>query len=242
MLSIIYYIVVATCWFVLYVASFIALVVCYPFDKKRVVVHKLSEWLTDIVFIFAPGMRRDVIGMENIDPKQAYVVVLNHQSMVDILSIYNLPLVFKWVSKKEVYHIPLVGRLLLMHGDIVINRASAKEAMQLVHSKGKEWLKKGASVSIFPEGTRSKDGEIHNFKAGAFILAKDAGVPILPIVLDGTSTLVRKGWMINWRNKITIKVLPPIPVEEVQNRDIKDVMAQVRTDMVEALAEVRAAK
>ena len=242
MLSIIYYIVVATCWLVLYVASFIALVVCYPFDKKRVVVHKISKWLTDTVFIFAPGMRRDVIGMENIDPKQAYVVVLNHQSMVDILSIYNLPLVFKWVSKKEVYRIPLVGRLLLMHGDIVINRASAKEAMQLVHSKGKEWLKKGASVSIFPEGTRSKDGEIHNFKAGAFILAKDAGVPILPIVLDGTSTLVRKGWMINWRNRITIKVMPPIPVEEVQNRDIKDVMAQVRTDMVEALAEVRAAK
>lgn len=242
MLSIIYYIVVATFWFVLYVASFIALVVCYPFDKKRVVVHKISKWLTDIVFIFAPGMRRDVIGMENIDPKQAYVVVLNHQSMVDILSIYNLPLVFKWVSKKEVYRIPLVGRLLLMHGDIVINRASAKEAMQLVHSKGKEWLKKGASVSIFPEGTRSKDGEIHNFKAGAFILAKDAGVPILPIVLDGTSTLVRKGWMINWRNRITIKVLPSISAEEVQNRDIKDVMAQVRTDMVEALAEVRAAK
>ena len=242
MLSIIYYIVVATCWLVLYVASFIALVVCYPFDKKRVVVHKLSEWLTDIVFVFAPGMRRDVIGMENIDPKQAYVIVLNHQSMVDILSIYNLPLVFKWVSKKEVYRIPLVGRLLLMHGDIVINRASAKEAMQLVHSKGKEWLKKGASVSIFPEGTRSKDGEIHNFKAGAFILAKDAGVPILPIVLDGTNTLVRKGWMINWRNRITIKVLPPISAEEVQNRDIKDVMAQVKEDMVNTLAQIRAEK
>ena len=242
MLSIIYYIVVATCWFALYLASVIALVVCYPFDKKRVVVHKLSKWLTDTVFVFAPGMRRDVIGMENIDPKQAYVVVLNHQSMVDILSIYNLPLVFKWVSKKEVYRIPLVGRLLLMHGDIVINRASAKEAMQLVHSKGKEWLKKGASVSIFPEGTRSKDGEIHNFKAGAFILAKDAGVPILPIVLDGTDKLIRNGWMINWRNRITIKVLPPISAEEVQNRDIKDVMAQVKGDMVNTLAQIRAEK
>ena len=242
MLSIIYYIVVATCWFALYLASVIALVVCYPFDKKRVVVHKLSKWLTDTVFVFAPGMRRDVIGMENIDPKQAYVVVLNHQSMVDILSIYNLPLVFKWVSKKEVYRIPLVGRLLLMHGDIVINRASAKEAMQLVHSKGKEWLKKGASVAIFPEGTRSKDGEIHNFKAGAFILAKDAGVPILPIVLDGTDKLIRNGWMINWRNRITIKVLPPISAEEVQNRDIKDVMAQVKGDMVNTLAQIRAEK
>ena len=242
MLSIIYYIVVAATWLVLYLLSFVAFVLCYPFDKKRAVVHKLSEWLTDTVFIFAPGMRRKVIGVENIDPKQAYVVVLNHQSMVDILSIYNLPLIFKWVSKKEVYRIPLVGRLLLMHGDIVINRASAKEAMQLVHTRGMEWLKKGASVSIFPEGTRSKDGEIHNFKAGAFILAKDAGVPILPIVLDGTSTLVRKGWMINWKNVITIKVLPPIPAEEVASRDIKDVMAQVKEDMVNTLAQIRAEK
>ena len=242
MLSIIYYILVAAAWTVLYVLSFIALIVCYPFDKKRTVVHTISKWLTYTVFMLAPTMSRKVIGMENIDPNKAYVMVLNHQSMVDILSIYNLPLVFKWVSKKEVYRIPIVGRLLWMHGDIVINRASAKEAMQLVHSKGMEWLKKGATVSIFPEGTRSKDGEIHNFKAGAFILAKDAGVPILPVVLDGTSTLARKSMMINWRNKITIKVLPPIPAEEVAERSIKEVMAQVHADMTEALAEVRAQK
>ena len=242
MLSILYYIVVAIAWTVLYVLSFFALVICFPFDKKRAVVHRISRWLTYTVFMFSPGMRRVVEGMENIDPNKAYVMVLNHQSMVDILSIYNLPLVFKWVSKREVYRIPLVGRLLLMHGDIVINRASAKEAMQLVHSKGMEWLKKGASVSIFPEGTRSKDGEIHNFKAGAFILAKDAGVPIHPIVLDGTSSLVRNGWMMNWKNKITIKVLPEIPAEEVAERSIKEVMAQVHIDMVDALAEVRGRK
>ena len=242
MFSILYYIVVAAAWIVLYVLSFFALILCYPFDKKRSVVHRISAWLTNTVFIFAPLARRRVIGMENIDPNKAYVMVLNHQSMVDILSIYNLPLVFKWVSKKEVYRIPIVGRLLWMHGDIVINRASAKEAMQLVHSKGMEWLKKGASVAIFPEGTRSKDGEIHNFKAGAFILAKDAGVPILPIVLDGTSSLVRKGWMINWRNVTTIKVLPEIPAEEVAERSIKEVMAQVHTDMVDTLAELRAEK
>ena len=239
MLTILYYLVCLVAATVLFIASFIALVVCYPFDKKRVVVHRLSKWITDVVFGLPIFMKREVIGLENIDPHKAYVMVLNHNSMVDILSIYNLPLVFKWVSKKEVYRIPIVGQLLFAHGDIVINRASAKEAMQLVHTRGLEWLKKGASVSIFPEGTRSKDGEIHNFKAGAFILAKDAGVPILPIVLDGTNTMVRKGWLVNWRNKITIRILPPIPAEEVQNRDIKDIMSQVREDMVETLAEIR---
>ena len=239
MLTILYYLVCLVAATVLFIASFIALVVCYPFDKKRVVVHRLSKWITDVVFGLPIFMKREVIGLENIDPYKAYVMVLNHNSMVDILSIYNLPLVFKWVSKKEVYRIPIVGQLLYAHGDIVINRASAKEAMQLVHTRGLEWLKKGASVSIFPEGTRSKDGEIHNFKAGAFILAKDAGVPILPIVLDGTTTMVHKGWLVNWRNKITIRILPAIPAEEVQNRDIKDIMSQVREDMVETLAEIR---
>ena len=190
MLTLLYFVVILVVAVVLYVASFIALVVCYPFDKKRVVVHTLSKWITDVIFGLPIFMKREVIGLENIDPRKAYVMVLNHNSMVDIISIYNLPLIFKWVSKKEVYRIPIVGQLLFAHGDIVINRASTKEAMNLVHTRGLEWLKKGACVSIFPEGTRSKDGEIHNFKAGAFVLAKDAGVPILPIVLDGTDTMV----------------------------------------------------
>lgn len=242
MLSILYYLVCLVVAIVLFVASFIALVVCYPFDKKRVVVHTLSKWITDVVFGLPPFMKREVIGMENIDPSKEYVIVLNHNSMVDILSIYNLPLIFKWVSKKEVYRIPIVGQLLYAHGDIVINRASAKEAMKLVHTRGLEWLKKGASVSIFPEGTRSSDGEIHNFKAGAFLLAKDAGVPILPIVLDGTNTMIRNGWLVNWRNKITIRVLPPVSREEVLERDVKDIIAEVHDKMVDTLAEIRASK
>ena len=237
MLSLLYYITVTIICFVLYLLSWIAFFICYPFDKRRVVVHFISKLITDTVLgIFG----REVIGGENIDPKQAYVIVINHTSMMDIMSLYPLPLVFKWVSKREVYRIPMVGRLLFMHGDIVINRASTKEAMQLVHTRGMEWLKKGASVSIFPEGTRSKDGEIHNFKAGAFILAKDAEVPILPVVLAGTNNMVRNRIFMNWKNRIRIKVLPPVSKEEVVARPIKEVMAEVRESMVEALAELRA--
>ena len=239
MLSFLFYIFVFAWALIMYLITFVALVICYPFDKKRFVVHKISKWLTDSFFGFGLVMKRKVEGIENLDPKGTYVMVLNHNSMVDILSIYNLPLVFKWVSKKEVYRMPIVGRLLLAHGDIVINRASTKEAMQLVHTRGKEWLAKEASVAIFPEGTRSKDGEIHNFKAGAFILAKDAEVPILPIVLDGTDRVFRKGFFMNWSNRITIKILPPISKEDVVERPIKEVMAEVHDSMVDALAEIR---
>jgi len=239
MLSLLYYLVVIAVALVLYVASFIALVVCYPFDRKRVVVHTLSKWITDTIFGLPLFMKREVIGLENIDPKKAYVMTLNHNSMADIITIYNLPLVFKWVSKKEVYRIPIVGRLLYAHGDIVINRASAKEAMQLVHERGKEWLAKGASVAIFPEGTRSKDGEIHNFKMGAFSLAKEAGVEILPVVMTGTNNAFRKGWLVNWRHRVAIRVLKPVPVEEVMATGTKELTLQVHDRMVTALAELR---
>lgn len=239
MLSFLFYIFVFAWALIMYLITFVALVICYPFDKKRFVVHKISKWLTDSFFGFGLVMKRKVEGIENLDPKGTYVMVLNHNSMVDILSIYNLPLVFKWVSKKEVYRMPIVGRLLLAHGDIVINRASTKKAMQLVHTRGKEWLAKEASVAIFPEGTRSKDGEIHNFKAGAFILAKDAEVPILPIVLDGTDRVFRKGFFMNWSNRITIKILPPVSKQDVVERPIKEVMAEVHDSMVNALAEIR---
>ena len=243
MLTLLYYVICVSVGIVLYIASFIALIVCYPFDKKRYIIHTFSGWITHTVFGLSPWMKREVIGIENIDPNERYVITFNHNSMVDILTPYKIPLVFKWVSKREVYYIPFIGRLLFFHGDIVINRASAKEAMQLVHEKGKMWLSKGASIAIFPEGTRSKDGEIHNFKAGAFILAKDAGVPILPVVVEGTDTMRRKGspWM-NWRNRVTIKVLPPVSKERVAEASIKEVMAEVHETMVNTLAELRREK
>lgn len=242
MLSLLYYIVVLSLSFVLYLLSWVAFFLCYPFDRRRVVVHRLSRWITDLFFGLAPVFGRTTLGVENIDRNQPYVIVLNHNSMVDIMSIYHIPLIFKWVSKREVYKIPMVGRLLFMHGDIVINRSNPKEAMQFVHDKGMMWLKRGASVSIFPEGTRSKDGQIKSFKAGAFILAKDAGVPILPVVIDGTDRILRKGWLMNWRTRVTIKVLPPISAEEVSERSIKEVMADVHERMTLTLADIRKEK
>jgi 1-acyl-sn-glycerol-3-phosphate acyltransferase len=94
-------------------------------------------------------------------------------------------------------------------------------------------------VAIFPEGTRSKDGEIHNFKMGAFSLAKEAGVEILPIVMTGTNEAFKKGWLVNWRHRVAIRVLKPVPVEEVEATGTKELSLQVRERMVTALAELR---
>ena len=104
---------------------------------------------------------------------------------------------------------------------------------------GKLWISRGASVAVFPEGTRSKDGEIHRFKAGAFTLAKEAGVEILPVVLDGTKTLIKKNALFNWGNRITIRVLPPVSAGRVAAAETHELMQEVHDAMCAALAEIR---
>ena len=239
MLSILYYLFTllqVTFWFVV---SIIVLIITYPFDKSRRWVHECSRIICTTLFGVPPRMRRTIKGLENVDKSKSYVMVINHNSGFDIFAAYKIPLNFRWVSKKEVFYVPFMGPLLYIHGDIPINRGNAAAAMAKVIEDGKLWIKRGASVAIFPEGTRSKDGEIHRFKAGAFNLAKEAGVEILPVVMTGTNNMFRKKWLINWTNHIAIKVLKPVPVEEVAALEAKELAANTQQRMIEALAELR---
>lgn len=239
MLSILYYIFTllqVSFWFVV---SIIVLGVTYPFDKSRRWVHECSRCICKWLFGIPPRMKRTIDGVENIDPNKAYVMVMNHNSGVDIFAAYKIPLNFRWVSKREVFRVPFMGPLLTIHGDIPIERGNPSEAMAKVLSLGKLWLGRGASVAIFPEGTRSKTGDINRFKMGAFNLAKEANVEILPIVMTGTNKMFRKGWLVNWTNHVAIRVMKPIPVEETAATDVKEMAQKVREQMVDELAKLR---
>ncbi len=239
MLSILFYLFLVVVCTLFLVLSAVALAFTGPFRKSRRTVHELSRVLVRIFFFVPPLWRHKVIGMELIDRKKPYVIVINHQAMTDIPALYFLPLNFRWVSKREVFKLPFFGQFLRLHGDICIDRGHAAEAMEQLVRKGKMWLGRGASVAVFPEGTRSKDGGIHRFKAGAFMLAREAGVEILPVVMDGTTTLVKPNKLFCWRNTITLRVLPPIPAGHVAQTDVKELMEEVRDAMCAALAEVR---
>lgn len=232
----IYVLIELTFWFLV---SWIVLAVTYPFDKSRRAVHWCSEMICMFFWRVPFTWRQHVEGLEHIDKSKPYVIVINHQSMVDIISLYFLPLNFRWVSKEEVFRIPYIGQLLIAHGDIPIQRGRASEAMAKVVNDGKLWISRGASIALFPEGTRSKDGEIHRFKAGAFVLAKEAGVDVLPVVMDGTTKVLKKNKLFNWRHRLTVKVLPPIPAEKVASTDLVELTNTVHDQMVEALAEIR---
>lgn len=223
-----------------FILSALALVVCFPFDKPRRVIHGLSRAICMCFWKVPPMWKQKVVGLENIDKSKSYVIVINHNSMADIISLYFLPLNFRWVSKREVFRMPYIGQLLYIHGDIAIDRGRGAESMRKVIDDGKLWISRGVSIAMFPEGTRSKNGEIHRFKQGAFALAKEAGVEILPVVMDGTTRIFRpKSIFFNWRHRLTVKVLPPISAERVAATDVADMAVEVQEMMTEALAEIR---
>lgn len=242
MLSAIYYLFLVVLCTVFMILSAVALVVCWPFDRGRRVVHELSRILVRIFFFLPLRWRQRVEGREYVDRRERYVIVVNHNTVIDIPALYYLPLNFRWVSKREVFKTPFFGQYLVLHGDICIDRGRATEALEQLVREGKKWLSRGASIAIFPEGTRSKDGEIHRFKAGAFTLAHEAGVSILPVVMDGTRTLIRKNLLFNWGNRITLRVLPPIPAARVAASEPHELMAEVHDAMCAALSDMRSSQ
>jgi 1-acyl-sn-glycerol-3-phosphate acyltransferase len=233
MLSILYYLFTLLQVTFFFILSIVVLVITYPFDKSRRWVHECSRCICWLLFGVPPRVKRTIDGLENIDKNKSYVMVLNHNSGVDIFAAYKIPLNFRWVSKREVFRIPFFGQMLTLHGDICIDRSSSG-AMSKVTTLGKKWLGRGASVAIFPEGTRSKDGEIHRFKSGAFTLAKEAGVPILPVVFHGSDTLFRNGWRLPLRHTFRVDVLDPIPAEVVASMELRELSDMVREQMVAA--------
>lgn len=239
MLSIIFYIYVLIELTFFFILSVLALVICFPFDKPRRVVHELSRAICMCFWYVPLTWKRKIKGLENVDRSKSYVIVINHNSMADILALYFVPLNFRWVSKREVFRIPYIGQMLSIHGDIAIDRSRGADSMRKVTEQGKMWIGRGVSIAMFPEGTRSKSGEMGRFKQGAFALAKEAGVEILPVVLHGTRDVLKKNYLVNWRNSLTVSVLPPISAETVQSMETAELIEQTRTMMCEEYEKIR---
>ena len=207
---------------ILMIIALLIFCIAYPFDPKRKALHIFSGFWGLQYFWMNPLWRIRYSGKENIDKHKTYIIVSNHQSYLDICAMYKLPLVFKWVSKIEATKIPFIGWLLPMHGDVLIKRGEGKSSREMM-TKCAHWIKLGASISIFPEGTRSANGQIHRFKEGAFLLARVNKLPILPVVMDGTCDMFpKKGLALGGRATLQIKVLPEISAETVASMSAKE--------------------
>jgi 1-acyl-sn-glycerol-3-phosphate acyltransferase len=183
------------------------------------------------------GMRPKFTGMENLpDPSEAVLYTPNHTSLLDVPVTGCLPRRVKYLSKAELAAAPIVGWSLVLAGNLLVYRQSAKTFRKLIDNAAK-CLRRGNSLVVFAEGTRSKDGRLQPFKKGAFLMAQKAGVRIVPISITGVSEVMppRAGALPLRQPKVVgVRIHPPISTE---GREVDDVMEEVRLAVASGLPD-----
>jgi 1-acyl-sn-glycerol-3-phosphate acyltransferase len=191
------------------------------FDRRLVVLHRFTCFWGSLYTWVNPLWPVTVRGREKIDPRETYVMVANHLSLLDILVLFRLFRHFKWVSKIENFKIPCIGWNMRLNRYIPLRRGDRESIVQMMEACEKT-LAEGNSIMMFPEGTRSRNGVLQPFKTGAFELALRSGRPLLPIVVEGTSdALPKRGFVLRGRHPIRVTVLDPIAVERFRGLDAK---------------------
>ncbi|HNR41946.1 MAG TPA: lysophospholipid acyltransferase family protein [Bacteroidales bacterium] len=213
-----------------------------PFDRNRKVMHGLMICLSLILVYLIPAWRIDIKGREKAGRRQTCVIISNHQSILDIIFINCLRLRFKWVSKIENMKVPVIGWYLRMADYITVDRGN-KESKEEMLEECLVTLRRGISIMMFPEGTRSVDSEIGFFKRGAFQLAINGGFPILPVVIDGTGGILPKhGLIFSTGHRVKIRVFDPVMPESFGTTDPDVLSLKFHNFMADALKELRSGK
>lgn len=216
-------------------------VVTGPFDPRLVVLHRFTCFWASLYTWLNPIWRIRIEGREKIRPDVAYVMVANHQSLLDILVLFRLFTHFKWVSKAENFRVIFIGWNMTLNGYIKLRRGE-KDSIADMMAACERALAAGSPIMMFPEGTRSIDGGLRPFKHGAFTLAQSARKPILPIVIHGTSeALPKRGFVLQGKHDIRVRVLDAIPYESFAAKPVEEVAREVHARIAAELARLAAA-
>jgi 1-acyl-sn-glycerol-3-phosphate acyltransferase len=217
--------IVGVCYIVVtFPLNFIVWLLTFPFDIDRKLIHWFLTHESFILSYLIPIWKITIEGREKAKKGTTYVIISNHQSTLDIIIINCLRFKFKWISKIENFKVPVIGQYLKMADYIIVDRENDDSKARMLETSY-NCLKKGTSIMMFPEGTRSLDNEIGFFKRGAFQLALQANVPILPVVIDGTGGILPKhGIIFGSGFKIKIRVMDPVLPEDF-GTDIPEDMA-----------------
>ena len=209
-------------------------------DKRLVILHKFTCFWAYMYVMVMPAWKVKFFNREKINRKATYVVTSNHQSQLDILVSFGLFFHFKWVSKAEIFKVPLIGWNMVLNRYIRLVRGS-KESIKAMMEVCEKTLAEGSSVFFFPEGTRSATGRVKAFKAGAFVLAKKMKVPILPIAISGTTyALPKKSMNFHGSHDIKVTVLDEIPYSEFADMEDEALAEMVRSRIREYVDEPEA--
>jgi len=203
------------------VAALLSLVM----DPRRVSLSIGVTWARISAFFIPMGVT--VSGRHNVDPQQSYVVVSNHQSHVDVLVLYGwLGVDFRWVMKQELRKVPGLGVACASIGHIFIDRSNRQAAIASLEA-AREQITGGTSVLFFPEGTRSRGGELGSFKKGAFRMAVDLDLPILPITIVGSRSILPPKTKRLYPGRASMVIHPPFAVDGYDTQNLGELMERV---------------
>lgn len=223
---------------ILFPVTALIFIISYPFDNERAIVH---WWLTfqGVVLCRCNLLWKiKVEGREKALNGETYVIISNHQSILDILLITSLRFRIRWISKIENFSVPILNWSMRMAKYIPVDRGN-KESKEVMMEESIRTLKKGISIMMFPEGTRSKDGRIMDFKKGAFQMALNTGRPILPILIDGTGkVLPKKGIIFSGGYLLKIRLMDPVYPQSFSSSDPEELASFFRHKMKTALSEM----
>lgn len=174
-------------------------------------------------------VRVKIHGTQNIDPNGSYIFVANHQSIYDIPLVYGwLDNNFKWIMKKELRRLPFIGKTCALIGHIFIDRSNPMRAKQSLEI-AKQKLKQGnSSIFLFPEGTRTRNGQLLHFKRGAFTIARDLHLPIVPVTIIGAYDALPKGLHYITPGTIQMVIHQPIDTTKLNDENLNDLIKQVK--------------
>lgn len=230
-------------WFVVW-----AVVITIPAAIAQIITHqfrptarnfKLWSGLWGRGILASGGMRVRVVEETPLDPEQPYVFVSNHQNLLDILALAgHLPYPFGFVAKQELARVPMLGLAIRNSASVFLDRSDPRKAIESLQKAGRR-IRKGMSVLLFPEGTRSFAPQLLPLKKGAFMVAVEAGVPIVPVVMVDGYRLMHEKRKASRPGTITIHLLPPLQIEGMTRRDLPELIATLERMMDEPLRHHR---
>jgi len=198
-------------------------------DKRRIAVHGFTNAWGRALILPNPFWKINSEGREKIDKNKTYMIVSNHQSEFDIPLASLLNAHFKWVSKAEIFKVPIIGWNMWLNQDIKLIRGNKRSIIKMIRDCG-DAIQKGNSIYIFPEGTRSETGKLRKFMTGAFVIAKREKIGILPLVINGTKDIMPKGSLkLSYKANVSLKVLDEIPYEEFKDCTPEEISIKVKS-------------
>jgi len=177
-------------------------------------------------------IRIQVEGLQHVQSQQTYVFIANHVNLFDVFVLYGyIPNFLRGVELDEHFDWPFYGLLIRRLGMIPISQTNARSALKSLHH-AKKTIAEGTSIIILPEGGRTLDGQLQPFKRGAFLLAKEAGVDIVPVVMIGAYQIKRKGSSLIRPGNMTLRFGKPIPHQDIKHLNSADLASHVRQIML----------